>query len=166
MPVPTKKPTDSVEDEGIRNLPPLPPHRHPIRSDPVPSMTGPAPRFLLPIIPPFKLPQPIKSIFRTPHLAVPLLQVQVSQPLFSINLIRRTDPRGLPRKTEPSIPSSQKTNCWIPGTSLDWLRMLHRWVCFISASLAMWGFSAGLFIFQVRTLCQQSASSAEREEGQ
>jgi hypothetical protein len=28
----------------------------------------------------------------------------------------------------------------------------------------MWEFNAGLFIFQVRTSCQQSASSAKREE--
>jgi hypothetical protein len=66
-------------------------------------------------------------------------------------------PKPIPRKTEPSIPSSQKTDCWIPGTSLHWLRMLHRWICFIYASLAMWEVQCvrGFSSFKLERSCQQ-----------
>jgi hypothetical protein len=163
MLVRTTKPTDSVEDEGIRNLPPLPPHRHPIPSGTEQDKTRP---LLDSSSPPSKQTTATYQSPSSPTLtsAVPLLQVQVPKPSFSINLNRRTgslargcqSPSRGRRNLRP--PSSQKTDCWIPGTSLNWLRMVHRWACFIFASLAMWWeFSAcGAFLyFKLERSCQQ-----------
>jgi hypothetical protein len=138
-----------------------------IPSHPVPSRTGPLLDSSSPINPPFKLPQPINPTSPTPHFSCappssPSFPAIISNKFEQTNG-SRADVKAIPQKTEPSIPSSQKTDCWIPDTSLDWLRMLHRWVCFISASLAMWEFSARLFIFQVRTVF---SAFAKREEGQ
>jgi hypothetical protein len=164
-----KKPTGSVEDEGIRNLPPLPPHRHPT-DRPDTEQDRPAPRFLRPIImiPAFKLPQSPSS--PTPHFQLcPSSKPKVSQSSFPINLNRRTELAGakaIPRKTEPSIPSSQKTDCWIPGTSLDWLRMLDRWVLLHLCLPCHVGVQCGAFYFKLeRRVSNQHPVQKEKKRG-